>query len=803
MSLGPGGFDDVTFSPDGNLVSEFLYMERLWRLASSSNNYNDYTCAVANVDPRLECLDITGPFTLSGSNLGNLVAATGTIVGMDQSANIYDPETNIFVQLLTGDYNSTVVSAFGQQSDCEDGSSGIVGDGIIGAFDIATLLWYQFSAKPFDKLNRVPSQVTTVTGRVGTAKRCNFNGAYDQETRINWASAVVNDYCTNAHFYTDRIAPPAPPPSGRRQLAVTNVNILHPLSLRLNQFGMSATVEEWLTTPNGKWFRISIPGVQITSELYFAGLGMTNNIEFSTQAVPSKSCVYNCEPYPNTGNMLDPQVRFMRRMEYYLYDYYYPIQDCANIQTLYSNNVALYENTLSLMQVPMTSSCSYDTFIWLPGGNNNPCMLRGSHSQGSKFQLLDHNICAYDSGVILSPPPPPNLPEVCECNLYYDEENGLRQAATFTSDTDAFFEIIESNDVWPFDRPILDPDRGNCKCENINYRPIWVVANDICFWFSSQPLETQNLLLTTDAIRDAYNRLCTSGISYTQSYFHVRACASPQVREEMYYTIKNYCRPDAFIYQNLTNLRPRLARDGNLYCGTDIGPLEETVPNNALGECPCNIYYDKDALNDFSDTAIESVNIFLALTSSEDNKWPVEPADIRGNECGCSDFEKSPVWLAPVDLCGYYKESSPEVQAELIPQDASFQELYKRSCVDIALEDQNKLFLHIKMCANNTFIQELFFEKHYCKEELVNGRNVPLLASDGVLLCASTLAVESDPDSDDGFPVWAIVVIVVVSVLLLLCCCLWFVVRKRRHLLDISDLAPTWVNNIPSSRMRV
>ncbi|AEO98037.1 hypothetical protein ELVG_00411 [Emiliania huxleyi virus 203] len=94
------------------------------------------------------------------------------------------------------------------------------------------------------------------------------------------------------------------------------------------------------------------------------------------------------------------------------------------------------------------------------------------------------------------------------------------------------------------------------------------------------------------------------------------------------------------------------------------------------------------------------------------------------------------------------------------------------------------------MCANNSFIQELFFEKHFCKEELVNGRLVPLLASDGVLLCASTVAESTDEstesESNQDFPIWAIALISVVGAMLLLCCCYCFVIRKRRNEQDRS-----------------
>ena len=104
------------------------------------------------------------------------------------------------------------------------------------------------------------------------------------------------------------------------------------------------------------------------------------------------------------------------------------------------------------------------------------------------------------------------------------------------------------------------------------------------------------------------------------------------------------------------------------------------------------------------------------------------------------------------------------------------------------------------MCANNSFIQELFFEKHLCKEELVNERLVPLLASDGVLLCASTIA-ENAYESNDDFPVWAIVLISVVCAILLFCCCYWFIIRKRRNESEVQSEPVRTSRNIPNMRI--
>ena len=250
-------------------------MERLWHLSLDTDNYNDYTCLVA-IEPLLECLDIAGAFTLSGPNLGTLIENSNTYIGRLPDGDIYDPDTNEYIELLSGIYNSSVSTAFGKYNDCEDGSTGVVGDGIVGAFDIAVLLWYQFGATPYDKLPRVPGQVNTVIGRTGTASRCNFNGAYNQETRKDWAGAVVTDYCVSGHDYIQQIAPPAPPPSTRRRLdEVQPFNYVPSNLLVPASYSADISISEWLETTNGKWYRIRISGLQLTTELLLSDTGVT------------------------------------------------------------------------------------------------------------------------------------------------------------------------------------------------------------------------------------------------------------------------------------------------------------------------------------------------------------------------------------------------------------------------------------------------------------------------------------------------------------------------------------------------
>ena len=451
MSLGPSGFEDVRYLPDGNLVSEFLYMERLWRQGAVSNDYQDYACGVRD-EPMLECLDIAGLRTLSSSNLGALSAETGSLDRYPDDS-IYDPDTNIFIRLLTGGYNSSVSTAFGDYNECQDGSTGITGDGQVGAYDISALLWYQFSAPPYDRLSRIPSLVRTTVGRVGTAARCNFTGEYDQHDRQEWMALVSEDYCVSGYSLSSRSSPPAPPPSplspsGERRLLTASSSFLTTKQLSsfsesrvkvsLDQTGtvyenipeetrMQVDYSIWLETSGGAWYKISIDGVQTAFELFMSDL-LCEEIQFSSQTPPNQNCTSSCEPFEDLPPLAEPttkgQMRFKRRME----DFYEAsgnpaigaaLAECAVIEPGFSGNLGGFHSTFSLRQTPSIDACAFDVYIWVPKSDErkDPCVLGGTNSQGSSYLFLERDVCivindptyTYD-GTPYSDPSPPSSP---------------------------------------------------------------------------------------------------------------------------------------------------------------------------------------------------------------------------------------------------------------------------------------------------------------------------------------------------------------------------------------------------------
>ena len=119
-----------------------------------------------------------------------------------------------------------------------------------------------------------------------------------------------------------------------------------------------------------------------------------------------------------------------------------------------------------------------------------------------------------------------------------------------------------------------------------------------------------------------------------------------------------------------------------MMCGTDIGPGGATQSNEEA-DCPCNIFFDYDALANSSATALDSVNTFYAAISQPNSSWPVQRPRTRDGECACDDPEFRPVWLAPIDMCDYYDRQSPEVQALLLPPAPEAQAVYDLSLIHI------------------------------------------------------------------------------------------------------------------------
>ena len=345
----------------------------------------------------------------------------------------------------------------------------------------------------------------------------------------------------------------------------------------------------------------------------------------------------------------------------------------------------------------------------------------------------------------LPPAPPPLPPPACVCSPYYDLERGLASSPTFLNDTNALFHTLQTSSAWPLSLPVYDPAWG-CACESAEDRPVWLAALDLCFWVDSVN-ETQRGVLFggSEQLQQAYERACTAfapGEQVNEYYHHVRLCATPAFVRDIYFLAsKDYCVPEA---ANNFTLFPRLARDGAMMCGTDIGPIGPTQSNEEAA-CPCTIFFDYDALANSSLTALDSVNTFYAVVSRPNSSWPVRRPATRDSECACGDPDFRPVWLAPIDMCDYYDRQPAEVQALLLPPDPEAQAVYERACLGLSRLEQNRDFMHIKFCADRAFITDIFYEHDYCQRPDEMGQLIPSTAPDGLLFCQGIIPSPSPP----------------------------------------------------------
>jgi len=332
----------------------------------------------------------------------------------------------------------------------------------------------------------------------------------------------------------------------------------------------------------------------------------------------------------------------------------------------------------------------------------------------------------------------------CSCSPYYDLDGGTANSPSFLNDTNALFFVLQTNDAWPLSLPVYDPKWG-CACESAEDRPVWLAALDLCFWFDTLNATQRDVLFTSGQLQESYNRTCSAsapGEQVNEYYHHVRLCATPAFVRYNYYLSKEYCIPEA---ANNFTLYPRLARDGAMMCGTDIGPVGPTQSNEDA-DCPCNTFFDYDALANSSSTALDTVNTFYAAISQPNSSWPVRRPATRDGECGCDDPDFRPVWLAPIDMCDYYARQPPEVQALLLPPgDPAAQAVFERACLGLSREEQNRDFMHVKFCADRAFITDIFYEHDYCQRPDESGQLIPLTAPDGLLFCQGIIPAPAPP----------------------------------------------------------
>jgi len=386
-------FGQVEPGTDGNLLAEYKMIERYLMDVTTSNNYNLYTCAVAE-QPFWECLDIASARTLSGS-YGNTsifdVDASSSV--LQQAAEQTEQGASLFGR-LGEQIDTTSTNYFGATTECQDRDAGgkNYGDGAINAFDMAALLWMQFGQPPYDSLSRDFAEVATTNGRDDTRWRCNRG-----ESKAMWQMELGNNYCAGPDdpsstpiTYSRRLqelapsrsygmpkAKPGARPSRSRALQRRMQDIDN--SLQAAQPGsmdnLGAQIMEWAVVPEkGRWLRMRTTQTMLVAEYFLAGFATDQPVFLSNDEPPP----YNCDSdsgkdacLPETQPEDEPAILFKRHVEYETSGLSEALRqlvsmECADIVPGNDPMTVLFGNVLSVRQQPLTKACPYDLFIWVP-----------------------------------------------------------------------------------------------------------------------------------------------------------------------------------------------------------------------------------------------------------------------------------------------------------------------------------------------------------------------------------------------------------------------------------------------------
>ena len=60
-----------------------------------------------------------------------------------------------------------------------------MGDGVVNAYDVSVLMWYEFRFEPYDQLSSDPTFVPTVEGRPETGERCGLGEGGQLESGVD------------------------------------------------------------------------------------------------------------------------------------------------------------------------------------------------------------------------------------------------------------------------------------------------------------------------------------------------------------------------------------------------------------------------------------------------------------------------------------------------------------------------------------------------------------------------------------------------------------------------------------------
>ena len=356
-------------------------METFTYASIEQNSHDPYTCSTT-VQPFLACLDIASPSTLSNS------------VNATYSENEADVAN--FVTIGHTGINTSSTNLFGSDVTC---GGKVIGDGTISALDLTIALFWRFKVPPYDSLSEDGSVVRTVEGETDPHLRCEL-GITREEHFLNYS---VDDPCVIPGGHTYLL--PSPPSSSSRRLSEES-----PTTLLVG-------VYEQARQPEGTWFHIRFETSFIVVELLLGGASSPTLVDIDNAAPPVHG---NNETVPDEPYKYS--VRFSRHAEYSEVQPQF-LSRCASVTGGLSSPVAMYQNTLSVQQIPSLDRpllCPFDIFLWVPGASGcDVTVLAGSKAMdGRQGATVDSTVQCVPNGFpgFVSPPssPPSSPPEAEE-----------------------------------------------------------------------------------------------------------------------------------------------------------------------------------------------------------------------------------------------------------------------------------------------------------------------------------------------------------------------------------------------------
>jgi len=448
------GVFDYVFEPDGNLATEFVAMEEVYRAEMIRRSNDPYWCLLPQDQPLMQRRDTYGDPTLALMPSNRLwecldIAGPSTLGALNRSAlNFWCPTSTDCAwtfEALTSEQTASD-TLFGGTTLCD---MKVVGDGTVNSLDIAVLMYAQFGEGPYEHIF-LPGQEAgrfnprTTYGRDRTQHQCG-NGMLPNQYQLQ----LSTDYCLAGHFPPyppippmPPFAPPGAPASGRRLSAASGVSysssgtfgcldnadgqcaandarlteyLVAEANARTSMRHMRAVASRWASTPAGEWSRVRLPGTLLAMELFLINAetdaNPVNNIQALTPP-PFNCTTAACAP-EDPGIVL----RFRRRPDLLPPNHH---QQCAYI--LKSSRNILEGNVVAIRQFPPERACPFDLFIWIPAAQaasaeNARCAGKlgvdvGSTAMDGMEGTIQLDVsCATE----FSPPAPllvPNLPPV-------------------------------------------------------------------------------------------------------------------------------------------------------------------------------------------------------------------------------------------------------------------------------------------------------------------------------------------------------------------------------------------------------